>query len=305
MKVTRREFLKWCGISGAAVSVSPAILPRFAEALEKALNGSPPVIWIQGAGCTGCSVSLLNAVSPDIQTLITRIISLQFHPTVMVSAGETALEQAEEMAERYRGQFFLVVEGAIPTGSNGAFCRIGEKKGREVTMDEWTKFLAKKAKAVLAIGTCAAYGGIPAANPNPTGAKGVADLLKEAGIGALCVNIPGCPPHPDWMAGTIAHVLLYGLPKLDDLGRPVLFYGTPVHDHCPYRSYFDEETFCKYFGETGCRYELGCKGPYASCDAWKRRWNNGANWCVDNAHCIACVEPNFWDEYAPFYELKE
>ena len=152
-------------------------------------------------------------------------------------------------------------------------------------------------KVVVAIGACAIGGGIWFDSYANWG--GVDKIIP------VDYYIPGCPPHPDWMAGTIAHVLLYGLPKLDDLGRPVLFYGTPVHDHCPYRSYFDEETFCKYFGDTGCRYELGCKGPYASCDAWKRRWNNGANWCVDNAHCIACVEPNFWDEYAPFYELKE
>ena len=302
MKVSRRQFLKLCGLSGVALSVSPTLLPKFAEALERALGGNPPVIWIQGAGCTGCSVSLLNAVSPDIQDILLKIISLKFHPTVMAAQGETAIDYANEMASKYKGKFFLVVEGAIPTGSHGAFCVVGEKGGKEVTIVDWTKDLAKKAAGVLAFGTCAAYGGLPAAKPNPTNAKGVGDILKEAEIRTPCINVPGCPPHPDWMAGTIAHVLLYGIPKLDEVGRPVLFYGSLVHDNCPYRSYFEEEEFCEHFGETGCRYELGCKGPMSHCDSWKRRWNNGVNWCVENALCIGCTEPNFWDEFAPLYE---
>ena len=92
------------------------------------------------------------------------------------------------------------------------------------------------------------------------------------------------------------------MPELDEIGRPVLFYGSLVHDNCPYRSYFEEEEFCEHFGETGCRYELGCKGPMSHCDSWKRKWNNGVNWCVENALCIGCTEPNFWDEFAPLYE---
>ena len=134
-------------------------------------------------------------------------------------------------------------------------------KGKEITMLEWFKSLSKKSAAVVAIGTCATYGGIPAANPNPTNSKGVGDILKESRIKVPYINVSGCPPHPDWMAGTIAHVLLYGIPELDELKRPKLFYGKLIHDNCPYRSYFDEEQYAKRFSDSssGEIWDIGTK----------------------------------------------
>jgi len=173
-------------------------------------------------------------------------------------------------------------------------------------MLERVESLGKDALAVVALGTCAAFGGIPAANPNPTGCKGVRAVLDSKGIATPVVNIPGCPPHPDWFVGTVASILLFGLPKpgdLDDEGRPLVFYGSLIHENCPRRASFDEGKFAKKLGEAGCLYELGCKGPITYSDCPTRMWNNGVNWCIGSgAPCSGCTQPEFPDLVAPFYE---
>lgn len=220
----------------------------------------------------------------------------------MAASGEVAQEALQKAAEEHAGKFYLVVGGSIPTGENGMYCQVGTWEGKTRTMVSEVVHLGGKAAAVIAVGTDAAYGGLPAARPNPTAAKAVSEILKQHFVETPVINIPGCPPNPDWMVGTLAHVLLYGVPELDELGRPVLFYGQLIHDNCPYRGYFEYGIFAKSFSEQGCRYELGCKGPETYADCWKRRWNNGVNWCVQNAVCIGCTEPAFWDKFAPFYE---
>jgi hydrogenase small subunit len=127
------------------------------------------------------------------------------------------------------------------------------------------------------------------------------DFFTENGIKTPVVNIPGCPPHPDWMVGTVAHALMFGIPELDSDGRPKMFYSTLVHDNCPYRSYYDEQKFAKSFGEEGCRVELGCKGPESYSDCWKRGWNNNVNWCVHNSLCLGCTQPGYPDAFSPMY----
>ena len=301
MSITRRQFLKICAGTGIAIGASETLLPEIVGALEKAAAGNPPVLWIQGGGCTGCSVSLLNTVHPNIAEVLLKIISLKFHPTVMASSGELAMETLYKMAEAYKGKYFLALEGTVETAANGKYCMPGELKGKEITIVDMMKNFGSKAAAVLALGQCGAYGGIPAAEPNPTGSKGVRDFFKDVGIKTPVINIPGCPPHPDWIVGTIAHVLLFGIPELDSEGRPKLFYGTLVHDNCPYRSYYDEKKFAKSFGEEGCRVELGCKGPESYSDCWKRGWNNNVNWCVHNSLCLGCTEPGYPDRFSPFY----
>ncbi|MBW1981724.1 MAG: hydrogenase small subunit [Deltaproteobacteria bacterium] len=302
MSLSRREFIKLCGASAAGVGLSQLAPAPIVEALEKAAAGNPPVVWIMGQGCTGCSVSILNTVHPTIEEVLTKIISMKFHETVMAASGELAIEAMEKTAEEYPGKFYLVVEGSIPTDKDGMYCQVGTYHGNTRTILTEVVELGRKAAAVAAVGTDACYGGIPAARPNPTGAKSVMEIFKEYGIKTPVINIPGCPPNPDWMVGTLAHVLLYGIPELDELGRPLLFYGQLIHDNCPYRGYFEYGVFAKKFGDEGCRYELGCKGPETYADCWKRRWNNGVNWCVQNALCIGCVQPDFWDKYEPIYE---
>ncbi|SDN87882.1 hydrogenase small subunit [Desulfonauticus submarinus] len=303
MSLKRRDFVKLCAGTVAGLGISQVFNPSLVMALEKAAKKTP-VIWIQGQGCTGCSVSLLNTVHPSIKEVLLKIISLEYHPTVMAAEGELALEHMYEIANKYKGKFFLVVEGAIPKAADGKYCIVGEMGGKEITMLELTEELGKKAAATVAVGACACFSaGIPGAEGNLTEASSVKTIFDEAGIKTPVINIPGCPPHPDWMVGTIAHVLLYGIPELDDNARPKLFYGLNIHENCPYRSYYESGTMAPVFTKKeGCRYDLGCKGPVANADCWKRHWNNGVNWCIENALCIGCVEPGFPDDMSPFYE---
>jgi len=302
--VSRRDFLKTLTGTAAGIGISQVFNPAVVSAMKSGLKNHP-VLWIQGQGCTGCSVSLLNSVEPTIAKILLDVISLQYHPTVMASEGETALENLYRVAKQEKGRFSLVVEGAIPTAANGKYCICGELDGKEITMVEMTEKLGKMAGSVLAVGTCAAYGGIPAAKGNVTGATGVMDLFKKAGIKTPVVNIPGCPIHPDWVVGSIVHLLTKGIPELDADGRPVLFFGENIHENCPHLDELDNDIMAKTLSSVkGCRMDLGCNGPNTNADCFKRKWNSGLNWCVDNALCIGCVEPGFPDASSPFYEAK-
>ncbi len=274
-----------------------------------------PAVYIAGAACSGCTVSLLNAVYPSIQNLLVdplipgKHISLRFHATIMAGQGEPVIRVLRETRKEKPNQYVLIIDGSIPTGEDGFYCLLGELGGNEVTMKDTASEMARDAMAVLAIGTCASYGGIPSGSPNPTGAKSVSEFLKDEGISKPLINVPGCPPHPDWMMGTIAGILLNGLPPgdaLDDVQRPKAYYGKLVHDNCPRRAYFDAGQFARYTSEPGCLYEIGCKGPMTYADCPTRLWNNGVNWCVGSgAQCIGCVEPDFHDILAPMFEKIE
>ena len=169
--VTRRCFLKTVAGAAAGIGVSQVVNPTLVKALEKGLKRHP-VLWIQGQACTGCSVSLLNSTNPKIADVLLKVISLQFNPTVMVGEGETALENLFGVAREYEGKFSLVVEGAIPRAAEGKYCVVGEYEHKEYTMVDLVKEVAPMAGSCLAVGTCATYGGIPAAQGNVTGATG-------------------------------------------------------------------------------------------------------------------------------------
>ena len=224
----------------------------------------------------------------------------------MAGSGEPVLEVLEQTQRESKGGYVLVVEGAIPTAEDGSYGTIGEHEGKPVTMLSRLESLGKDALATIALGTCAAFGGIPAGSPNPTGCVPVTKLFSSRNIATPVVNIPGCPPHPDWFVGTVASILLFGLPKpqdLDEFGRPKAFYGQLIHENCPRRAYYDEQKFAKKLSEPGCLYELGCKGPVTHADCPTRLWNNGTNWCVGcGGLCIGCAAPGFPDVVAPFYE---
>jgi hydrogenase small subunit len=223
----------------------------------------------------------------------------------MAGAGAPVIEVMVDTSRKKKGGYILIVEGAIPTAKDGIYGVIGEKDGKPMTMQSWVETLAKDALAVIALGSCAAFGGIPAAHPNPTQCRSVGEVLQAKGINTPLVNIPGCPPHPDWFVGTVASILLSGLPKPEDLDehrRPKAFYGQTIHENCPRRAYYDENKFAKKFGDPGCNYELGCRGPITHADCPVRLWNNKVNWCVGGgATCIGCTEPGFFD-IAPLYE---
>lgn len=269
------------------------------------------LIWLQTSSCSGCSVSVLNSESPTIKNILVdevlpgKHVSIRFHPTIMAGSGGKALDSLGKTWEELRGGYLLVVEGAVPTAEQGVYGEMGAGEQGH-TMLEWVEMLGKDAMVVVALGTCASFGGIPAAGGNPTGCKSVRHVFEEKKISTPLVNIPGCPPHPDWFVGTVAQLLAFGPPKpgeLDEHLRPKMFYGKLVHENCPRRAYFDEGKFAKRFGDEGCLYELGCKGPVTYADCPLRLWNGGVNWCVGSGSpCIGCCEPGFPDIFSPLYE---
>jgi len=310
--VTRREFLDWVGRAGAAATLLELVPAPIARALEAAVK-EYPLLWLQLSNCSGCSVSVINTLHPNIENvLLDQIIpdhqlSLRFQQTVMSASGELALEPIEQTREEWKGRYVLIVEGAIPTRDGGMMGTLGEEGHSPVPMTDHMRKLAPDAMAILALGTCAAYGGIPASGPNPTGCVGVGEFLESEGITTPLINIPGCPSHPDWFIGTVAHVLLLGLPgpdEVDEHGRMKLFYGTTVHRACTNRDYMDAGIMAQRPGEIGCLLEIGCKGPFTMADCPRRSWNSGVNWCIGSGGpCIGCTEPGFPDEFTPFLTL--
>ena len=295
--VSRRDFLKFC----TAVAVAMGMGPGFAPAVARALTGGkrPSVVYLHNSECTGCTEALLRTYKPYLDELILDTISLDYQETVMAAAGEAA-EAALQQAVANPEGFICVVEGAIPTANNGLFGTIG---GR--TMYDIGKEVLPKARAVVAYGTCASFGGLPAAAPNPTGAKGVNDCYADLGVKAI--NIAGCPPNPLNVVGALVAVLQGQEIELDDNNRPLMFYGSTVHDQCERLPHFEAGEFAPAFDSDEarkgwCLYELGCKGPMTMNNCPKARFND-VNWPVGAGHpCIGCSEPGFWDDMTPFYE---
>lgn len=295
--LSRRDFMKFCGIVSATLGLSPSFAPKIAQALASPKR--PPVVWLSFAECTGCTEALLRSTYPWIDELLLDTLSLDYHEALMAAAGHSVEEALQKCVKDNAGKFICVVDGAILTADNGIYGTIGGKTFLEIAKD-----ICPKALANICIGTCASYGGVAAAKPNPTGAKG----LSEA-IGIKTVNIPGCPPNPINFVATVVNYLLFGkLPDLDDKGRPLFAYGQLVHDQCPRRGHFEAGEFVKSFdapeaAKGWCLYELGCKGPdtYNNCPLVK--FNDGTSWPVQAGHpCIGCSEPNFWDKMSPFYK---
>ncbi len=310
-EVSRRDFLKLSAGSTAAMGLLLFKFPNF-EKLFAASVAEVPVIWLQAGSCTGCSVSILNSLSPKIQDVLVnqvvpgKHISLRYHPTVMAGQGEIALKAIDDTAKK-KGGYLLVIEGAVSTKDDGIYCEIGEQNGKGLTALGHVISLGRDAMAVIGLGACA-YGGIPSAKPNTTGCKAVRQILKENGISTPVINLPGCPPHPDWFVGTVATVLIGGLSavKLDDMGRPTAFYEKLIHDNCPRRGYFDQGKFSKKYSEPYCLFELGCKGPVTHSDCPVRMWNSGTNWCVGaSSPCIGCCNPSFPDLVSPFRKVEK
>lgn len=301
--LSRREFLKLSGLLILAMGFSPAsnlteaITPSDDDLMQitDAMQSRPrlPVIWLEFQDCAGCSESLTRSSVPSLTNLILNDITLPYHELLCCAAGTQAEQTLQGVAKKHFGQYVLVVEGSIPTADNGVYC----VSGGRTALDIFTN-IAAGAKVILAMGTCASHGGIARANPNPTGAKSVSELIS----GKTIVNIPGCPPIPEVIAGTIAHLALFdSLPALDAMLRPITYYGQTVHDRCPRKNNFKAHKFAKSFDDEGarkgyCLHELGCKGQitYSACASLK--WDMGLSFPIQSGHpCLGCTEPNFWD----------
>jgi hydrogenase small subunit len=285
-ELTRRSFLQLNARLAAVMGLGAHAIPALAEAVGKIVSGTAPLLWLQGQSCSGCSVSLLNSDPLTPARLITQYISLAFHQTLSAATGEVAVTAVNTMIEK--GGYLLAIEGAIPAGMPSACEFGGEPFARQVAR------AARNAKAVVAVGTCAGYGGIPAAAGNVTGAVGLPEFLQREGVATPLIVVPGCPAHPDWIVGTLAHVLKFGVPELDEERRPKAFFSRLVHDQCPRFADYERERFAATFGEAGCLFKLGCAGPLTKADCSVRQWNSGTNFCIKaGAPCVGCASREF------------
>ncbi len=251
------------------------------------------LIWLEATGCSGNIISLLNAQNPDVIYLFKEMVTLTYSNSLMAAEGEEAFQQFLDTLET---EFILVVEGAVATKDQGLYNVIARYKGKLVTAMEAVKLAGEKAKVVLAVGTCASFGGPSAARPNPSGSVSVSDFLDRE-----VIRLPGCPCHPDWVIGTIANLIAFGMPELDEKNRPIIFYGITVHDQCSRRSSFNKGIFAKKLGDPECMFKLGCRGPITKTDCPVRQWNGYVNWPIeDNTPCIGCAQERFPDGMEPF-----
>lgn len=293
---SRRDFMKFCGSMAAMLGLESTGIAQIAKALET--NPRIPILWMHFQECTCCSESFIRSSHPIVADIILDKISLDYTETLMAAAGHQAEKSLQDTMQKYKGKYILMVEGSIPTKNKG-YCMIGGKSAIDIL-----KEVAEGAKAIVAWGNCASAGCVQAANPNPTGAQPVHKVIH----GKPIINVQGCPPIAEVMAGVVVHLLAFDrIPQLDALGRPKAFYSRRVHDTCYRRPNYDAGLFVESFDDENakkgyCLYKMGCKGPntYNSCGVIK--WNNGVSFPIQSGHpCIGCSEANFWDN-GPFYQ---
>ncbi len=315
---TRRDFLRTCGLLVGAMGLRnappflngrlPSDLARGEQtvlAVARALEAKArlPVIWLQFQDCAGCTEAFTRSQSPTVVDLMLNDLSIEYHETLSAAAGAQVEAHRQAVMAEYDGRYLLVVEGAVPTGDDGAYCTVGGRTALDQLQEA-----AEGAVAIVATGNCAAFGGLPKARPNPTLAKGVTEVIT----GKTVVNIPGCPAIPEVTTGTIAHYIVFdAFPELDRLNRPETFYGNTIHSRCLRRPFFDADKFAQSFDDDGakegwCLLKLGCKGQttYNSCATLK--WYGGLSFPVQSGHpCLGCAEPDFWDAGGFYHELRE
>lgn len=286
--LTRREFLTYCTGVAATLGLSSTMGVRIAQAATAPAR--PPVIWLSAQECTGCTESLLRAYHPTLETLILDMISLDYHEALCVGAGHQAEAYRTKSMKENWGKFILVVDGAIPTKDGGVYCMVADKPILETVREA-----AEGAAAIVSIGSCASWGGVPSSSPNPTEAKAVHAVLA----GKTVVNIPGCPPNPYNFLATVLYLLTFGKPpELDTKNRPKFAYGRLIHENCERRPHFDAGRFALEFGDYGhrqgfCLYKIGCKGPetHANCPAIGFGDVGEGNWPIGIGHpCFGCTE---------------
>lgn len=288
--VSRRSLLTYCSYLAALMALPPGSAPVMAEALAGTRRRS--VIWLSFQECTGCTESLTRSFKPTLEDLIFNLISLDYHHTLQAASGASAGEALLASMKENAGKYIVVVDGSVPTGNDGYSTIAG------VSNLQMLKETVERAAFVIAVGTCAAFGGISRARPNPTGAAPVSEFVK----GVPLINVSGCPPVPEAMTGTIVHLLSFGAPPaLDRLKRPRAFFGETVHDRCYRLPFYNHELFARSFDDEGarkgwCLYKVGCRGPIASNACATLKWNGGVSFPIQSGHgCLGCSEPGFWD----------
>ncbi len=293
---SRRDFLRFASWLAAMAGLEASGVGQ----IVKAMDTKPriPVVWFHFQECTCCSESFIRSSHPIVADIVLDKISLDYTETLQAAAGKQAEEALHATMTKYKGEYLMLVEGSIPTAEGGVYCCIGGRTAQDIVMEA-----AAGAKAIVAWGSCASHGCIQAAKPNPTSATPVHKLVS----GVPIINVPGCPPIGEVMAGTIVHILAFDrIPQLDGLRRPKAFYSRRVHDTCYRRPNYDAGLFVESWDDENarrgyCLYKMGCRGPvtYNACGVM--RWNNGVSYPIQSGHnCIGCTEESFWDN-GPFY----
>ena len=295
--ISRRDFMAFCTAMSAALALPATFAPRIAQALDQVAR--PTLVWLEFQDCAGNTEALLRASNPTVAELILDVLSIDYHETLMAAAGHQSEEVLAKVVKEQKGKYIAVVEGSIPLKDDGVYCCIGGKSAVDIARE-----VCGNALATVTVGSCAAFGGIPAASPNPTGAVGVSDAVP----GATVINLPGCPLNPDNLTATVVHYLTFGkLPATDSLGRPLFAYGKRIHDACERRSHFDAGQYVEQWGDSAhrkghCLYKMGCKGPETFNNCPTQRFNEKTSWPVGSGHgCVGCSEPLFWNTMTPFY----
>jgi hydrogenase small subunit len=297
--VSRREFLQFCGTMAAALALPETAGAQIARAIQR--TAKPVLIWLEFQDCAGNTESFLRASRPTAAEVVLDILSVDYHETIMAAAGRQSRENRDRPVNEQPGNYIAVVEGSIPTAAKGAYCTIGGESALDIA-----RKVCGNAAGTIAIGTCASFGGIPAAAPNPTGALGVADAVP--GVKNL-INLSACPANVENLTALLVYYLTFKKwPELDHLRRPLFAYGKSIHDGCERRAHYDAGQYVEAWGDEGhraghCLYKMGCKGPATFQNCPHVKWNGGTNWPIGCGHpCIGCAEPNFWDTMTPFYQ---
>lgn len=309
--ISRRSFLKYCAGIATMIGLSEAAAPQVAQALDNVIGNTEgalkPVIWMEGASCSGCSESFVQTDSPDVATCVLELLSVNYNELLSAAAGYSLEEARQETMAA--GGYILVYEGAIVKGWEGNALRVAGEKGTDSLLEA-----AYSADAVIALGSCACDGGWQAARPNPSDAEGVQKFLSDNGVTTPVINIPCCPANPEWFTAVVVEYLLLGeLPELNSKNEPKLMFNQTIHDNCPRRGHFENGEFVYQFGSEEekkgyCLYALGCKGPQTFTNCPVVKWNRRNSWCVESgAPCQGCgvVTPmkptrNWVDENTPF-----
>jgi hydrogenase small subunit len=280
------------------------------------------ILWIsEGMSCDGDTVSVTAATQPSIEDVVLGIIpglpKVHLHNKVLAyETGEDFVRPFRAAARGELGPFVLVIEGSIPNEAThpegGFWTAFGVDENHEpILLTTWIDQLAPRAFAVVAIGTCAAYGGIHAMAGNPTGCMGLADYLGwdfRSSADIPIVNVPGCPVQPDNFMETLTWLLQQAAGKapmipLDEQLRPTWLFGKTVHEGCDRAGYYEQADFALDYNVPKCQVKVGCWGPVVNCNVPKRGWMSGIGGCPNvGGICIGCTMPGFPDKFMPFMD---
>ncbi len=296
--ISRRDFLRFCSVMAGTLALPSRYAPQIVKALEQTRR--PALVWLEFQDCAGNSESALRAGHPSFADIVLELLSWNYHEIVMAPSGKAAEKSLHDTVTMERGHYIAVVEGSIPLADNGIYCTIGGRSAIDIAQE-----VCSNAYATIAVGTCAAFGGIPAAAGGITGAVGVSQAIP----GLRLINLSACPMNGANLAATLVHYLTFKeLPATDNLGRPLFAHGDRIHDDCPRRAHYDAGQFVEEWGDEGhrqgwCLYKMGCKGPATDYNCPRIQWNDGTNWPIGVGHgCVGCAQPAFWDTMTPFYQ---